>query len=158
MTIRFAKKLFLIAVLLAGISACRPIVDTKGHTTDPEDFKQIIIGQSRADDVQALLGSPTTRSNFGDETWYYINERKETFGMWAPEVADQMVTAVHFNAAHTVTAIDSYTKADGKAVQVVEKKTPTEGRHLSVVEQLLGNVGKFGGGPGRQIDPRTMGR
>lgn len=149
-----------IAALLAMaglLASCQPMVDNRGHTTDVEDFKQIIIGQSRNDDVIALLGNPTTRSAFGDETWYYINERQETFGFLAPEVADQNVTAINFDANHVVTGIETYKKEDGKPVQLVSKTTPTEGRHLTAIEQLLGNVGRFSA-PGRQIDPRNLGR
>jgi len=143
------------AVLL--MAGCQPMVDNRGHTTDAADFKQIIPGQTRQEDVAALLGTPTTVSTFGDTTWYYIAERKETKGVWAPEVADQSVVAVHFDANQTVTTIDNYTKADGKNVQVVDQYTPTEGRKLTLVEQLLGNIGRFNA-PGRQIDPRNMGR
>ncbi len=136
---------------------CYPMVDNRGHTTDAEDFKQIVIGQSRTDDVAAILGTPTAKSNFGDETWYYIILRRETVGMWAPEVADQNVTAIHFDGNHVVTSIDTHTKADAKNVEVVEKVTPSEGHELTIIEQLLGNLGKFSA-PGRQIDPRGLGR
>ena len=139
------------------LASCQPMVDNRGHTTEADDFKQIIIGQSRTDDVTAVLGSPTTRSNFGGETWYYINERKETFGMFPSEVADQNVTAINFDANKVVTSIDTYKKEDGKEVQVVSKTTPTEGRHLTFIEQIMGNVGRFSA-PGKQIDPRNMGR
>lgn len=133
------------------------MVDNRGHTTDIEDFKQIVNGQSRQDDVAALLGTPTSTSNFGDTTWYYITERKETVGVWAPKVADQSVTAVHFDENGVVSNIESFGKGDAKDVQVVDKYTPTEGRHLTVVEQLLGNIGRFNA-PGRQMDPRNLGR
>lgn len=144
-------------VALWALCGCNPIVDTRGNTTDAEDFKQIVIGQSRTEDVAALLGTPTTRSSFGDETWYYINLRRETIGLFAPEVADQTVTAIHFDAEHKVTEIETRTKADAKNVHVVEKITPTEGRHLTIMEQLLGNLGRFSA-PGRQVDPRNLGR
>mgnify|MGYP000290544164 CR=1 FL=1 len=146
-----------IVTLCSWLCACIPMVDTRGHTTEAEDFKQIIIGQSRTDDVAAILGNPTTRSTFGEEIWYYINERKETYGMFAPEVADQNVTAIYFGADKTVASIEQYKKEDGKNVELVSKTTPTEGRHLTAVEQLLGNVGRFAA-PGRQIDPRNLNR
>ena len=143
-----------IALLLAS---CTPMVDTRGHTLEEADFKQIVIGQSKTDDVQAILGTPTTRSTFGGETWYYISEKKETVGMFAPEVTDQSVTAVLFDEAHTVTDIQRRGKAYWQNVQFVTKTTPTEGHELGVMEQLLGNFGRFSA-PGRQISSRDMGR
>lgn len=142
---------------MVALSACEPMVDTRGHTTDPEDFKQIIMGQSTTEDVAALLGTPTSKSAFGEEIWYYVTLRRETYGMFAPEVADQQVVALRFDQNHVVQAIETHGKDEAKNVTVVEKTTPTEGRHLTMIEQLLGNLGRFTA-PGRQIDPRSMGR
>ena len=36
-------------------------------------------------------------------------------------------------------------KNSGRAFQVVDRKTPTRGKELTILEQLLGNVGRFGG-------------
>jgi outer membrane protein assembly factor BamE (lipoprotein component of BamABCDE complex) len=143
-----------VSLLIAG---CDPIVDARGYNTNESDFKQIVIGQSRMEDVVAILGSPSARSTFGDETWYYIQARKETRGLLAPEIAEQNVAAIRFDANQVVAAIESHTKADAVPVEMVEKTTPTEGRKLGVMEQLLGNVGRFSA-PGRGMSDRNMGR
>ena len=141
----------------ALLASCTPIVDNRGHNLDATDFQQIVPGQTRTEDVEALLGSPSTKSTYGTETWYYINEQKETWGAFAPEITEQSVTAIMFDENHVVTSLEDRTKADGKPVQLVEKTTPSEGRHLTVMEQLLGNFGRFSA-PGRQMSPRDIGR
>lgn len=150
-------KLAFLSIALAGFASCSPIVDLRGHSAGQADYSQIIIGQSRADDVLALLGSPSARSSFGGSTWYYITEKKETRGMLAPEVIDQHVTAVHFDEAGTVADISTATEEAAKPVEFVEKTTPTEGRKLTAMEQLMGNFGRFNT-PGREINPRNLGR
>lgn len=120
-------------------------------------MSQIITGQSGPEDVRALLGSPSATSDFGHLTWYYISERKETLAFYAPEVADQKVVAIHFDANERVADITEYSKEDSKPVSIVNKQTPTEGHEMTVMEQLLGNFGRFNA-PGRQIDPRNLGR
>lgn len=148
-------------LLLGSISAalllasCTPIVDSRGHNLEDADFSQIIPGQSTPHDVRALLGSPSTTSNFGDTTWYYISERKETEGPFAPEIADQKAVAIHFDADQKVTKVEDYTKDKSKNVQLVTKETPTEGHSMTIMEQMLGNFGRFNA-PGHQIDPRSM--
>ncbi len=107
--------------------------------------------------MQAILGTPSAKSNFGDETWYYIMEKRETYGMLAPQVAEQNVTAVRFDSGGLVEDLSKTDKEEGKLVEYVEKTTPTEGRKMGVMEQLLGNFGKFGT-PGREINPRDMSR
>lgn len=107
--------------------------------------------------MQALLGTPSAKSSFGDTTWYYISEKKETQGMFAPEVIDQHVTAVHFDEAGLVKSIETTGMKKSRKVEYVEATTPTEGRKMTVIEQLMGNFGRFNT-PGRQIDPRNLGR
>lgn len=141
----------------ALLASCSPIVDTRGHTLEDVDMSQIIEGQSGPEDVRAILGSPSTVSNFGHLTWYYINERKETMGFYAPEVADQKVVAIHFDEAERVSKIEDYGKAASKPVEFVKKETPTEGHELGIMEQMLGNFGRFNA-PGKQINPRDLGR
>lgn len=133
------------------------MVDLRGHSEEQADYSQIIPGQTSQDDVEAILGTPSVKSNFGGTIWYYVTEKRETNGMFAPEVVDQSVTAVHFDEAGLVSEITKTEKDKSKKVEFVEKTTPTEGRKMGVLEQLMGNFGKFSA-PGREIDPRSMGR
>ncbi len=139
------------------LASCSPMVETRGHALEEMDFSQIIVGQAGQDDVRALLGSPSATSQFGTETWYYISERKETMAFLASEVADQKVVAVEFDGDKLVSNIEEYTKEAGKPVQFVSKETPTEGKELNAIEQMMGNFGRFNT-PGREIDPRNMRR
>lgn len=139
------------------MASCTPIVDSRGHSQDAQDLTQVIIGETRAEDVAALLGNPTTKSNFGDEIWYYVTQKQEHVGVFAPEVTEQRVTAISFNADHVVENIELYKKEDGKPVQMVSKTTPTEGHKVTFMEQMLGNLGRFNA-PGRGLSNRDMGR
>lgn len=153
----FGKWQMLICYAALGfLVACSPIVDTRGHTLQSMDTSQIITGESRRDDVEAALGSPSAKSSFGNESWYYITVQKETVGIFAPEITRQHVTEIIFTKEGTVKDIATYEKEAGKPVTLVEKTTPAAGHSLTFMEQLLGNFGRFGT-PGRQIDP-TGGR
>jgi len=143
--------------MLFVLASCTPIVDQRGHNEEQADYSQIIEGQTTQDDVRALLGSPSTESTFGEKIWYYVSTKKETRGMLAPEVVDQHVVAVHFNEDGTVKSIDNVKRDSSEAVVYVDKETPTEGRELGIMEQLMGNFGKFST-PGREINPRDLGR
>lgn len=139
------------------IAACDPIVDARGYGEETVDTSQLVVGQSGKDDVVALLGTPTARSIYGEETWYYIRARRETVGMFAPEITDQNAVAVRFDGEGRVAAIDTHGKQDAVPVAMVRKETPTQGRELGFIEQLFGSVGRFGT-PGRGISERNMGR
>ena len=136
-------------------------MDTRGHSAEAVDLKQIIIGQAGPEDVTALLGSPTTTSNFGEDIWYYITQKQERVGIFAPEVTEQHIIAVQFDADKKVKELGEFTKEDGKPVQMVSKTTPTEGHSVTFMEQMMGNLGRFNS-PGRAgaagASPRNMGR
>lgn len=131
-------------------------MNNRGHNPEHAEFDKISVGETDSTQVQELLGSPTTTSNYGDKIWYYISSRKETEAFLAPEITEQNVIAITFDADDKVSAVDKYDKGDAKDVQIVEKETPAEGRKLGIVEQLLGNFGKFNA-PGRSVTPNSAG-
>lgn len=139
------------------LASCTPIVNTRGHSAEDVDLSQIVPGQSSTDDVRALLGSPTSTSNFGDETWYYITQKQSRVGVFAPEVSEQHVTAITFDGQQRVEEISAFKKEDGKEVQIVSKTTPTEGHSIGFIEQMLGNFGRFNA-PARGLSDRNLGR
>ncbi len=143
-----------IALVLAS---CTPIVNTRGHSAEDVDLSQLVPGQTSAEDVRALLGSPTSTSNFGEETWYYITQKQSRVGVFAPEVTEQQVTAITFDAEQRVHDISAFKKEDGQNVQIVSKTTPTEGHSIGFIEQMLGNFGRFNA-PTRGLSDRNLGR
>ena len=136
------------------LSACVAQKEERGYTKSQSDFSRIIPGTSTSKDVLELLGSPSSFSSYGEETWYYISARKETIAFLAPEVVDQGAVGVVFNNKGVVTRVDEYTKEAGKNVAISADKTPTEGNRITLWQQLLGNLGKFnsagGGLPGQR--------
>lgn len=139
------------------LASCTPMVDTRGHSDNTEDMRQIVVGQTRSEDVMALLGSPTSRSAFGDEVWYYASQQRERFGFFAPSVTEQHVTAIAFDHDHVVSDIRDYKKEEGKPVELVGRTTPTAGHEMTFMEQLFGNIGRFNA-PTHGISDRNMGR
>ena len=131
------------AVMIVTASACAPNVATRGNLPDPDKLAEIIPGEASRDDVADLLGSPSSAATFGEEVWYYIAARVETVAFSEPEVIDQQVVAIKFGEDGLVTAIDTYGMDDARTVEIVERVTPTSGQDFTILQQLLGNVGRF---------------
>lgn len=124
------------------LSACVSQIDARGHVDSADTTEQVHEGVSK-EQVLHVMGSPSSVSNFGDETWYYISAKKEREGFLEPKVIDQHVTRIIFTTDGVVAKVENFSQSDGKKVEMVEKATPTEGHKLGVVEQILGNVGRF---------------
>lgn len=91
--------------------------------------------------VLARLGSPSTRSIFDDNTWYYMTTAEERFAFFHPEVTVRRVTGVRFNDEGLVEEILEYDLGDGRVLSYASRETPTLGRQLTFLEQLLGSIG-----------------
>lgn len=131
--------------LLAG--ACTPTVDLRGNLPTPESLAQIQPGKTTREEVQVLLGTPSATATFGGESWQYISARTETTAFFKPEVKDRRVVSILFDRSGLVKDIVQRGLEDGVAVQTVERETPTAGKELSILEQVVGNVGKFSKDP-----------
>jgi outer membrane protein assembly factor BamE (lipoprotein component of BamABCDE complex) len=143
--IRAVKSFSLCAVLAASVlvAGCGSDKYARGHAVDAEDLAMLRPGIHTRGDVLATLGSPSTKSFFGTESWYYIGATTEQYAYYAPEELDRKITALSFDARGQLQEIKEYTMKDGKVIQPNKETTPTVGHEISVIEQLLGNVGRF---------------
>lgn len=126
-----------------AVAGCTPQVDQRGNLPDPDQVQLIKPGKSTRDDVLAALGTPSSTMNYGGETWHYISARTETTAFFKPELKDRRVLSIVFDQNGVVRDLSAKGMEDGQEVQNVERITPTAGKELSILEQLLGNVGRF---------------
>ncbi len=131
------------ALLLAVVAACSPRVDNRGHHIDPEVLAEIRPGMSTREDVLYLLGSPSTVSSFQGPVWYYIGQRTEKLAFFKPDVTERQVVEVVFNDSDRVSEMRMIGLEEGQEVELVERETPTEGRDMTILQQFLGNLGRF---------------
>lgn len=136
-------QIFMLASMAAHLWACAPQVDSRGHLSTDRVADTIQVNQTTKDALQQQLGSPSSTSTFGTETWYYISSKKERKAFFDPKIVEQDVTRIEFDSAGIVSKVEHYTLADGKKIALVKRETPTEGHSLGVMEQLLGNLGRF---------------
>ncbi|MES2729699.1 MAG: outer membrane protein assembly factor BamE [Pseudomonadota bacterium] len=131
------------AVLLA--TGCAPVVSTHGNMLEDYQVATVTPLVDTKADVAQKLGSPTTIAPFDENTWYYIGQRMEKRAVLDPKVANEKVIRVTFNAdgvVQDVTPIDN----KREAVDIVDRQTQTGGNEVTVMQQLLGNLGKFNKG------------
>lgn len=136
-------RLLLAMAFLGTATACEPVIDQRGNMPAPERLAEIKPGRFTKSDITALLGTPASTSVFGDDRWYYVSSKIETIAFFKPEELERQVVVIDFDRSGTVTDIRKLTLKDGKDVTMVSRETPSAGRDMSVLEQLLGNVGKF---------------
>lgn len=134
-----------IALALAGglVAACAPTVNTRGNMVEDSRLQSVRPGVSTQADVRAALGPPTVVPPFEEGTWYYIGQVTEKTAFFEPEVVERRVVKVEFDEIGTVATIDELTLEEGQEVELVERETPTRGRQMGFLEQMIGNLGRF---------------
>jgi outer membrane protein assembly factor BamE (lipoprotein component of BamABCDE complex) len=126
-----------------SVVACSPDISTHGHRFDAAALARVEPGNSSQDDVMNLLGSPSALATFDDRTWYYISQRTEQHSFYFSTVVSQDVVAIVFDDQGTVSAINRNGLDSAMDVDLVDRETPTAGNELTVLEQFLGNIGRF---------------
>lgn len=133
--------LLLSGIALVALTACSAPVETRGNPPDPVILGEVTPGKTSRDQVEALLGTPSSVAPFDKSTWYYIGQKTERFAFFNPEILDQQVVAVTFDDKGTVNEIRRFSLKDGKEIEVVERETPTRGKELTFARALLGTLG-----------------
>jgi outer membrane protein assembly factor BamE (lipoprotein component of BamABCDE complex) len=133
-----------IPVLIASavLMACTPTQSTRGNIVEDFRMAEITPGISTRTNVLKSLGSPTTTSPFDENVWYYLGQKMEKKGIFDPKVTDEKIVVVAFNEEGIVDTIE---EIDNERMDIpkVRDKTKTYGNDITILEQVLGNVGRF---------------
>ncbi|MHA1539944.1 MAG: outer membrane protein assembly factor BamE [Alphaproteobacteria bacterium] len=138
------KPFFIFLLLL--ITACTPIIKQEGQLLSEEDVTSIVPYVHRTKDVQELLGSPSTTSQFTNngKKWYYVGQKMKHNFFSMPEPVDRQVVVITFDKNNIVQNIDKFGIEKGQEVDMVSEITPTLGKEPGFIEDLFGNMGSFG--------------
>jgi outer membrane protein assembly factor BamE (lipoprotein component of BamABCDE complex) len=131
------------ATLLAIAAGCSPRTANRGNFPAASQLEKLEVGKHSKDYVRGVLGTPSTVGTFDKNVWYYIGRRTERWAFFEESVLEQQIVAIYFDPANKIEHIQTYDEADSRDIAIVEDKTPTAGRELGVVEQIIGNLGRF---------------
>ena len=124
-------------------------VRNHGYQFSEEQLEQVPIGASK-EQVDFVLGTPSTTGNFGNEVYYYISQKTQQTAFMRPRVIDRRILAVYFDQNQSVTRIADYGMQDGRVFDFIGRTTPTTGEEVTFLSQVLraGNLmagGRAGG-------------
>lgn len=144
-SIRITGRAVLLAAVLA-LGACsmflRP-TEVRGNRVDSDELKQLVPGTSTEADVTSLLGSPTARGTFDQNSWYYISELTRPVVAGTQGVLGQSVVVLTFNSQGVLQNVQTMNQKDAMNVPITGRTTPSPGTQATFLQQLLGNIGRF---------------
>ncbi|HLK24723.1 MAG TPA: outer membrane protein assembly factor BamE [Caulobacteraceae bacterium] len=141
--------MFRAAPLLAGlaasaalVSACTPTTSFQGFQAIDARPQDVQVGVDTRESVKAKLGTPSVVSTFDPDVWYYVSQVTENQSFYRQRLIRRDVVAISFNkGGETVAKVDDLTLKDGRVIAFDGHVTPTRGRELTVIEQLIGSIG-----------------
>jgi len=131
---------------LLALSGCAKDIDARGNLPPPDAMTKLAPGEQTRQDVQNLLGTPSTTAVFDTETWYYISSQTTQYAFYPVEELDRTVYAITFDERGILKEVRKLDANDGREIQVATRETVTKGREYSLIEQLIGNLGRFNAG------------
>lgn len=132
-----------VAVFSVMLVCCSPILSRHGFIPENDVVEKLRPGVHDRDSVTSLFGSPTTVADFDGEIWLYVKRESEQIAFLPEKLLNQSVLAVRFNKNGIVSGFERLEIEDGKTIKPVERKTLTRGRELGLIEQIIGNLGRF---------------
>ena len=133
----------LLCVAALALAACTPEISTHGYRFDDATLAQLEPGRTTRDGTLQLLGSPSSVATFDDRVWYYVSQRTERMSFYQEEIVDQKVISITFDDQDVIQRIDRQSLEDAKEIALVGRETPTSGSELGILEQFIGNIGRF---------------
>ncbi len=142
--IQYSSVFFVMALCAVSlmVSACTPTVAQRGNMLENYQLDQLTPGQSGRSEVLRILGSPTTQSTFDSNVWYYIGQKTEKRGILDPEITQERIIQVAFDPQGVLDSVHEINR-DRMNIPYVREKTKTNGNDVTVMQQFLGNLGKF---------------
>ncbi len=132
---------FAIALSLVGAAACSPTNSFQGFQVVDQAPSDVKVGTDTRETVLARLGTPTATSTFDKNTWFYISQVSNKTGFYRPRILKRDIVAIVFDKdSQQVTALNTYALKDGRVIAFNGRETPTRGREMTVLEQLLGSI------------------
>lgn len=142
----FGMRMALAGLALLAASACSDITRMHGYTPDDAALENVVVGRDTRDSVAAKVGRPAAGGLMADGGWYYVQSSWVQRGPLAPRETDREVLAISFDSAGRVENIERFGLEDGTVVPLSRRVTDTNIKGLGLVQQLMGNLGRFNPG------------
>ena len=132
------------ALCVAGLAACAPVTSYNGFQAREEKPQDVKVGVDTKSTVLTSLGSPSVKSTFDPNVWFYVSQITDAYAYNKPKVRSRDVVRITFAADEKVAEVKHLTLSDGYQVAYDRRETPTRGRSLNWIEQVLGTIGRGG--------------
>jgi outer membrane protein assembly factor BamE (lipoprotein component of BamABCDE complex) len=141
------KTAIALVIASATLAGCQTgEIMNNGYVFDQQSLDLVPVGSSR-EQVLLSLGTPSTTATFDNEVFYYISQKRvRPVAFMKPKLVDQTILAIYFDKDGVVAQRANYTLKDGRVFDMISRTTPTGGKDLTFLQQILSGAGATGAG------------
>lgn len=132
-----------LGLAIVAVVACAPVYRNHGYAPEDSALAQIAVGRDTRETVAEIVGRPSAAGLLNDEGWYYVQSRYRHFGARKPEEVQRQVVAISFTPNGVVENVERFGLEDGRVVPLSRRVTKSNIKGVSLIGQLLGNIGQF---------------
>lgn len=130
----------LVGLFAITLAACESRISSHGHAIDASELDQIIPGETRLADLQAMLGTPSFEGAFDSGKIYYVSEVMIEPPAGIKRAATRTLIVISLDDAKTVSAIEVRDETSGTTIAYLDERSPTPGDTFGVTEQLFSTL------------------
>ena len=141
---QFWMKSFPTIFVFAGIlSSCAQPINIHGNRISLKSFDIIEPGKTTEQQVLEQLGKPVITQDYGPKSWIYIESKSQNTVLSGRRVYKSNDRKSFFNEKGIATSVDIIPYDKELNPNIATRKTPTAGQEITVLQQLIGNFGRF---------------
>lgn len=138
------RQLAVVFSAFLALSACQKTMTVYGQFPTKEEVAELKPQIHNRGDVVRILGTPSHLSNFNDSQWYYVSQTRDETIKFRSKKSQQVVLELGFDDQGTLQTMQAYSLVDGVRVVPSGDRTVTFGRNATLLEEILGSIGRFG--------------
>ena len=130
-------------ITLAGCTKISdPVITSHGYAPNKEDIKEIKAKSYTKQQVQEQFGVPFMVGVNNNNYWYYLSYQTTRYGFGKKQYKSFNLVELKFEN-NAVSFVKKYNEENLKQITFKSDKTSTSGKEFGVLEQIIGNIGKF---------------
>ena len=139
------KTLIMTITLAIILSACtsitEPVIEAHGYSPNKYNIDKIKVNLTTNQEIIEEYGEPFIKGIY-DDYWYYISYQTEQYGFGKRKYKKINIVEIKFNQ-NVVSFVKLYNKSNLNKIKFSDEITNNSGKKLEVIEQIIGNIGRF---------------
>ena len=123
------------------ITSCVNKKIVNGQIPDGEMLTKLRLNEDNKQVIDQLLGSPSFKGEFGDNSYYYFSTISDKIAFLEPDLIEQKIIQLKFDDKNILSKVYLFEKNDSKEILMSSNFTKTTGREISILEQMISNFG-----------------